>query len=60
MIEGIRNLDLYIGIAVFIGVFWWMFSLSTKSRAERQLARTPVKIPRQPWDNDRANRGGNR
>jgi hypothetical protein len=27
---GLHYLDLGIGIAVFVGIFWWMFALCTK------------------------------
>jgi hypothetical protein len=36
MSTGLHYLDLGIGIAVFAGVFWWMFALSTKPCAQRK------------------------
>jgi hypothetical protein len=60
MSTGLHYLDLGIGIAVFIGIFWWMFSLSTKSSAQRKLELSTRKIARQPWDDDKAGGRGNR
>jgi len=60
MSTGLHYLDLGIGIAVFAGIFWWMFSLSTKSSAQRKLELSTRKIARQPWDDDKAGGRGNR
>lgn len=60
MSTGLHYLDLGIGIAVFAGIFWWMFSLSTKSRAQRKQELRTMKNARQPWDDDRAGGRGNR
>ena len=56
----LHYLDLGLGIAVFVGIFWWMFSLSTKSGAQRKLERSSKKSARQPWDDDKAGGRGNR
>jgi hypothetical protein len=60
MSTGLHYLDLGIGIAVFAGIFWWMFALSTKSGAQRKLERSAQKAARQPWDDDKAGGRGNR
>lgn len=60
MSTGLHYLDLGIGIAVFGGIFWWMFFLSTKSNAQRKLELSAKKIARQPWDDDKAGGRGNR
>jgi hypothetical protein len=60
MSTGLHYLDVGIGIAVFLGVFWWMYSLSTKSSAQRKLELGAKKSAHQPWDNDKASGRGNR
>jgi len=57
---GLHYLDVGIGFALFAGVFWWMYALTSRSHAERQLARSVKKIPRQPWDDDKSGGRGNR
>jgi hypothetical protein len=39
MSTGLNYLDLAIGIAVIAGIFWWIFTLSTKSSAQRKQER---------------------
>jgi hypothetical protein len=34
MITGLHYVDLGIGIAVFAGIFWWMYALSAKPREQ--------------------------
>jgi hypothetical protein len=60
MSTGLHYLDLGIGIAVFVGIFWWMFTLSYKPRVQRNLQRSEQKRARQPWDDDKAGGRGNR
>jgi hypothetical protein len=60
MNNGLNYLDLGIGIAVFVGIFWWMFVLTTKSRAQRKLDMSGKKITGQPWDDDKSGGRGNR
>ena len=60
MSTGLQYLDLGIGIAVFVWIFWWMYSLTSKSRAQRMLERIPRKMARQPWDEDKPGGRGNR
>jgi hypothetical protein len=55
-----QYLDVCIGFALFAGVFWWMYALTSKSHAARQLARSVKKSTRQPWDDDKAGGRGNR
>ncbi len=57
---GMHYLDLAIGIAVFAGILWWMYSLTSKSHAQQKLERSARKMARQPWDEDRAGGRGNR
>lgn len=60
MSTGVHYLDIGIIVAVFGWIFWWMYSLSTKSRAQRKLEQGSRKLAEQPWDNDRVGRRGNR
>lgn len=60
MSTGLHYLDLGIGIAVFAGIFWWMYSLSSRSHAQRRQELSAKKIAHQPWDNDKAGGRGNR
>ena len=57
---GMHYLDLGIGFALFAGVFWWMYVLSSKSHAERRLARSVKKSTRQAWDDDKSGGRGHR
>lgn len=60
MSTGLQYLDLGIGIAAFGWIFWWMYSLTSKSRAQRRLERVPLKMARQPWEDDKPGGRGNR
>jgi hypothetical protein len=60
MSTGLHYLDLGIGIAVFAWIFWWVFSLTTKSSAQRKLELSTKAIARQPWDDDKPGGRGNR
>ena len=60
MSTGLHYLDLGIGVAVFIGIFWWMYALTSRTHAQRKLELSTRKISRQPWDDDRASGRGNR
>lgn len=60
MTTGLHYLDLAIAFAVFIGIFWWMYSLSSKSHAQRKLELSARKISRQPWGDDKSGGRGNR
>ena len=60
MSTGLHYLDLGLVIAVFAGIFWWMYALSTKSHAQRKLELSSRKIAHQPWDDDKAGGRGNR
>jgi hypothetical protein len=59
-----KYLELGIGIAVFGGIFWWMFTLTIKPRSRRkqEIKREPSakRLVHQPWENDRAGGRGNR
>ena len=37
------SLDGAIGIVVFLGIFWWMYSLSTKTHARHKRDERPVR-----------------
>jgi hypothetical protein len=54
------NLETAIGIVVFLGIFWWMYSLSTRTHAQRKRELSTRRIARQPWDDDRPGGRGNR
>ena len=63
MSTGLHYLDVGLVIAVFAAIFWWMITLSTKSRAQRKLervSRAVASVARQPWDDDKAGGRGNR
>ena len=60
MTTGLHYLDVGLVIAVFAGIFWWMYALSTKSQAQRKQERMSQRIARQPWDDDKAGGRGNR
>jgi len=51
------GLESAIGIVVFLGIFWWMYSLSTKTHAQRKQELSTRRIARQPWEDDRRGRG---
>jgi hypothetical protein len=54
------GLESAIGAIVFVGIFWWMYSLSTKSSAQRKQEAGTRKIARQPWGDDKVGGRGNR
>jgi hypothetical protein len=60
MSTGLHYLDVGLVAALFVGVFWWMYSLSFKSRAERKRERDAMTAVRQPWEDDKAGGRGNR
>ena len=60
MSTGLHYLDMGIAVAVFIGIFWWMYSLSTKSHTQRKLELNSRRVAHQPWDDDKAGGRGNR
>jgi len=60
MSTGLHYVDIGIAIAMFGGIFWWMYSLCRKSNSQRRLEVSSRRIAHQPWDNDKAGRRGNR
>jgi hypothetical protein len=50
MTTGFPMLDLGLVVAVFAGVFYWMYSLSSRSHAERLEKLRAKKQAHQPWD----------
>ena len=54
------GLETAVGVIVFLGIFWWMYSMSTKSQAQRKQELSTQRIARQPWDDDRVGGRGNR
>lgn len=54
------GLEAAVGVIVFLGIFWWMYSLSTKSHAQRKQELISNRIARQPWDDDKVGGRGNR
>ena len=60
MSTGLHYLDVGLVAAVFFAIFWWMYSLSSRSHAQRKQERISQKIARQPWDDDKAGGRGNR
>lgn len=58
---GLPFVDVGLGVAAFVGVVWWMISLSTKSFAQRRReASNRTTATHQPWANDKAGGRGNR
>lgn len=54
MSTGLQYLDIGIVLAVFATIFWWMISLSTRSKARRARELAVKKpAPRQAWSDDR-------
>jgi len=45
---GQHYLDVGIVIALFAGIFWWTYTLTSKSHARRKLDRIVKKAVRQP------------
>ena len=60
MSNGLHFLEVALVIAVFVGIFWWMYSLTAKSPARRRHEPSSKKIAPQPWDDDKAGGRGNR
>lgn len=60
MSTGLHFLDVGLVIALLVGIFWWMYSLSFRSRAERKQQRNAEADARQPWEADKAGGRGNR
>lgn len=58
MSTGLHFLDTGFVIAVFVGIFWWMHSLSSRSKAQRKQELSSKRIARQPWDDDKAGSRG--
>jgi len=50
MTTGFPMLDLGLVVAVFAGIFYWMYSLSSRSHAERMEQLRAKKQAHQPWD----------
>jgi len=50
MTTGIPFLDLGLVVAVFVGIFYWMYSLSSRSHAERIEQRRAKSQSHQPWE----------
>ena len=50
MTTGFPMLDAGLVVAVFAGIFYWMYSLSSRSHAERLEQRRAKVQSRQPWD----------
>jgi hypothetical protein len=50
MTTGFPVLDAGIALAAFAGIFYWMYSLSSRSHAERLEQRRAKAQSRQPWD----------
>jgi hypothetical protein len=51
MTTGFSMLDAGLAAAAFAGIFYWMYSLSSRSRAKRlEQLRAKKKQPAQAWD----------
>ena len=46
--------------AAFAGIFWWIYSKSTRSPVQRKQKLGARKIAHQPWSDDKAGGRGNR
>ena len=60
MSTGLHYLDLGLGTAVFVWIVWWTYTLCSRASAQRTLERSTKRFARQPWDNDKVGRRGNR
>jgi hypothetical protein len=60
MNTALHYLDAGLVAAAFVGIFWWMYALSTKSSAQRKLERSAKSAAIQPWGNDKPGGRGNR
>lgn len=50
MTTGLPMLDLGLVVAVFAGIFYWMYSLTSRSHAKRKDEMLARKHTHQPWD----------
>lgn len=50
MTTGMHLLDLGLVAAVFVGIFFWMYALTSRSHAKRKEQRLAKTHPRQQWD----------
>jgi hypothetical protein len=60
MSAGLHYLDVGLGIAVFVGILWSLYSLAVKSQVKRGLQIQAKSLARQPWGGDKAGGRGNR
>ena len=50
MTTGFPMLDVVLVVAIFVWIFYWMYSLSSRSHAETMEQRRAKAQSRQPWD----------
>lgn len=50
MTTGVHLLDIGLVLAVFVAIFYWMYSLSSRSHAKRKAERVVKKHAHQQWD----------
>ncbi len=60
MSTGLPYLAAGLVIAMLIGIFWWIYSRSAKSRAERKPPLFSREVADQPWEDDKDGGRGNR
>lgn len=60
MSTGLNYLDVGLVIAVFAGMFWWMYAQTVKSRAQRTMKQRASRAAVQPWADDKAGGRANR
>ena len=59
MSTGLHYLDVGLVVAVFVGIFWWMYAQCTKPQAQRRMEQRASRAAVQPWADDRAGGRGN-
>jgi len=60
MSTGLHYLDVGLVVAVFAGIFWWMYAQCTKPQAQRRMERIAKQAAVQPWSEDKVSGRGNR
>lgn len=60
MSTGLHFLDVGLVIAVFVGIFWWMYSLTAKPLRRASTKPSSNNVAPQPWEDDKAGGRGNR
>lgn len=57
---GMHFVDVGLGVALVVGILWWIVVLTTRSREQRRQEISTRRIAHQPWDADKTGGRGNR